>query len=156
MAPRTSQKALCSSPLIPRTFIAACSLVNCWEARCLSSDWESKGGGETTGIYMDWLYYKNHSVNLFTQNQIKRSWQGLWGPGKSYLGLRHDSEGAVFSKVVKVQLSPGMAIKQAVSQSPDYTWQSYSEFLTNRHSQVNKGQRERRKIERRETERENR
>ena len=40
MAPRTSQKALCSSPLIPRTFMAACSLENCCEARCLSSVWQ--------------------------------------------------------------------------------------------------------------------
>lgn len=40
MAPRTSQRALCSSPLIPRTFMAACSLENCWAARCLSSGWQ--------------------------------------------------------------------------------------------------------------------
>lgn len=39
MAPRMSHRAFCSSEEIPSTFIAACSLVNCCDDFCLSSDY---------------------------------------------------------------------------------------------------------------------
>lgn len=41
MAPRTSQKAFCSSLEMPITFMAACSLLNCWVAFCFSSGCKS-------------------------------------------------------------------------------------------------------------------
>lgn len=96
MAPRMSQKAFCSSPEMPITFMAARSLLNCWAAFCFSSG---------CGKQQEPLVWEPSSASPCTQMGQRPS-SSPTAPQSNNLGWGHDAEDIVLCQVVEVKLSP--------------------------------------------------
>lgn len=96
MAPRMSQKAFCSSPEMPITFMAARSLLNCWVAFCFSS-----GCGKQQEPWVR----EPSSASPRTQ-MGQRPPSSPTAPQGNNLGGGHNAEDIVLCQVVEVKLSP--------------------------------------------------